>query len=105
MDGPHRILGVYIFIYTYLYKTNKLTDQFQIHNNYINNLSFKFTLILQALPDDCLPVDITEPGKLDEIFDRMDANSDGRVSFDEFKTAMQRDSSLQDVVLSSLRPN
>ncbi|KAM7472659.1 hypothetical protein LguiA_010842 [Lonicera macranthoides] len=61
--------------------------------------------MLRALPDDCLPVDITEPGKLDEIFDRMDANSDGRVSFDEFKTAMQRDSSLQDVVLSSLRPN
>jgi len=61
--------------------------------------------MLRALPDDCLPVDITEPGKLDEIFDRMDANSDGRVSFDEFKAAMQRDSSLQDVVLSSLRPN
>lgn len=60
--------------------------------------------MLRALPDDCLPVDITEPGKLDEIFDRMDANSDGRVSFDEFKSAMQRDSSLQDVVLSSLRP-
>ncbi|BBG96760.1 hypothetical protein Prudu_005664, partial [Prunus dulcis] len=57
-----------------------------------------------ALPDDCLPADITEPGKLDEIFDRMDANSDGQVTFDEFKAAMQRDSSLQDVVLSSLRP-
>lgn len=60
--------------------------------------------IEQALPDDCLPADITEPGKLDEIFDRMDANSDGKVTFDEFKAAMQRDSSLQDVVLSSLRP-
>lgn len=60
--------------------------------------------MLRALPDDCLPVDITEPGKLDEIFDLMDANSDGKVTFDEFKTAMQRDSSLQDVVLSSLRP-
>lgn len=58
----------------------------------------------QALPEDCLPGDITEPGKLDEIFDRMDANSDGKVTFDEFKAAMQRDSSLQDVVLSSLRP-
>uniref|UniRef100_A0A9I9E8G1 EF-hand domain-containing protein n=1 Tax=Cucumis melo TaxID=3656 RepID=A0A9I9E8G1_CUCME len=57
----------------------------------------------QALPDDCLPVDITEPGKLDEIFDLMDSNSDGKVTFDEFKAAMQRDSSLQDVVLSSLR--
>ncbi|KAF5446401.1 hypothetical protein F2P56_032032 [Juglans regia] len=60
--------------------------------------------MLRALPDDCLPGDITEPGKLDEIFDLMDANSDGRVTFEEFKAAMQRDSSLQDVVLSSLRP-
>ena len=48
--------------------------------------------------------DITEPGKLDEMFDEMDANSDGKVTFDEFKAAMQKDSSLQDVVLSSLRP-
>jgi calcium-dependent protein kinase len=56
------------------------------------------------LPYDCLPIDITEPGKLDEIFDLMDANNDGKVTFDEFKTAMQRDSSLQDVVLSTLRP-
>ncbi|KAI3984209.1 hypothetical protein MKX01_011163 [Papaver californicum] len=60
--------------------------------------------MLRALPEDCLPADITEPGKLDEIFERMDANSDGKVTFDEFKAAMQRDSSLQDVVLSSLRP-
>lgn len=60
---------------------------------------------MQALPDDCLPVDITEPGKLDEIFDRMDANSDGKVTFDEFKAAMQIDSSLKDLVLSSLRPS
>ncbi|KAB2078781.1 hypothetical protein E1A91_A06G188800v1 [Gossypium mustelinum] len=59
--------------------------------------------MLRALPDDCLPPDITEPGKLDEIFDRMDANSDGKVTFEEFKDAMQRDSSLQDVVLFSLR--
>ncbi|KAG2396800.1 Calcium and calcium/calmodulin-dependent serine/threonine-protein [Vigna angularis] len=60
--------------------------------------------MLRALPEECLPADITEPGKLDEIFDRMDANSDGKVTFDEFKAAMQRDSSLQDLVLSSLRP-
>ncbi|KAJ0961216.1 hypothetical protein J5N97_000810 [Dioscorea zingiberensis] len=60
--------------------------------------------MLRALPEDCLPADITEPGKLDEIFDQMDANNDGKVSFDEFKAAMQRDSSLQDVVMSSLRP-
>lgn len=61
--------------------------------------------MLRALPDDCLPIDITEAGKLDEIFDVMDANNDGRVTFEEFKAAMQRDSSLQDAVLSSLRPN
>ncbi|XP_062231712.1 calcium-dependent protein kinase 1 [Phragmites australis] len=60
--------------------------------------------MLRALPEECLPGDITEPGKLDEIFDQMDANSDGKVTFDEFKVAMQKDSSLQDVVLSSLRP-
>jgi calcium-dependent protein kinase len=60
--------------------------------------------MLRALPEDCLPGDITEPGKLDEMFDEMDANSDGKVTFDEFKAAMQKDSSLQDVVLSSLRP-
>ncbi|XP_042429941.1 calcium and calcium/calmodulin-dependent serine/threonine-protein kinase-like [Zingiber officinale] len=60
--------------------------------------------MLRALPEDCLPLDIAEPGKLDEIFDQMDANSDGKVTFDEFKAAMQVDSSLQDVVLSSLRP-
>ncbi|KAI5578121.1 hypothetical protein POPTR_008G011541v4 [Populus trichocarpa] len=60
-------------------------------------------LCFQALPENCLPADITEPGKLDEIFDRMDASSDGKVTFDEFKAAMQRDSSLQEVLLSSLR--
>lgn len=60
--------------------------------------------LLKALPEDYLPIDITEPGKLDEIFDLMDANSDGKVTFDEFKAAMKRDSSLQDVLLSSLRP-
>ncbi|XP_066370565.1 calcium and calcium/calmodulin-dependent serine/threonine-protein kinase isoform X1 [Miscanthus floridulus] len=60
--------------------------------------------MLRALPEECLPGDITEPGKLDEVFDEMDANGDGKVSFDEFKAAMQRDSALQDVVLSSLRP-
>ncbi|KAF4381252.1 calcium and calcium/calmodulin-dependent serine/threonine-protein kinase [Cannabis sativa] len=60
--------------------------------------------MLRALPEECLPADITEPGKLDEIFDLMDANNDGKVTFEEFKAAMQRDSSLKDVVLSSLRP-
>ncbi|KAD4586493.1 hypothetical protein R6Q59_035190 [Mikania micrantha] len=61
--------------------------------------------MLRALPDECLSVDMSEPGKLDEIFDHMDANSDGKVTFEEFKAAMQRDSSLQDVLLSSICPN
>ncbi|KAH8501951.1 hypothetical protein H0E87_016641, partial [Populus deltoides] len=52
--------------------------------------------MLRALPEDCLPADITEPGKLDGILDRMDASSDGKVTFDEFKAATQRDSSLQE---------
>ncbi|KAL2326139.1 hypothetical protein Fmac_025197 [Flemingia macrophylla] len=59
--------------------------------------------MLRALQEECLPGDITEPGKSDKIFDRMDANSDGKVTFEEFKAAMQRDSSLQGVLLSSLR--
>lgn len=67
-------------------------------------VTWPIDFMLQALPEECLPADITEPGKLDEIFDLMDANSDGKVTFDEFKAAMQRDSSLKDVVLSSLRP-
>ncbi|XP_047338405.1 calcium and calcium/calmodulin-dependent serine/threonine-protein kinase-like [Impatiens glandulifera] len=61
--------------------------------------------MLRALPEECLPIDITEPGKLDEIFDMMDANNDGKVTFDEFKAAVQVDRSLQDAVLSSLRPS
>lgn len=60
--------------------------------------------MLRALPEECLPGDIAEPGKLDEMFEQMDANGDGVITFDEFKAAMQKDSSLQDVVLSSLRP-
>lgn len=43
-------------------------------------------------------------GEVDEVFDLMDANSDGKVTLEEFKAAVQRDSSLEDVVLSSLRP-
>lgn len=69
-----------------------------------NIVSWSVGFLEQALPDECLPANITEPGKLDEIFDRMDANSDGKVTFEEFRAAMQIDSSLQDIVLSSLRP-
>ncbi|KAL4203266.1 hypothetical protein AMTRI_Chr01g103130 [Amborella trichopoda] len=60
--------------------------------------------MLRVLPEECLPRDVTEPGKLDEIFERMDSNSDGKISFEEFKAAMQRDTSLHDIVISSLRP-
>lgn len=60
--------------------------------------------MFRALPEVYLPVDITEPGKLDEMFDRMDANNDGHVSFEEFKDAIQLDQSLRKAVLSPLQP-
>lgn len=60
--------------------------------------------MFRALPEVYLPGDITQPGKLDEMFDKMDANNDGRVSFDEFKDAMQADQSLRTAVLSPLQP-
>nr|ADV78070.1 calcium- and calmodulin-dependent protein kinase [Phaeoceros laevis] len=59
--------------------------------------------MLRALPEVYLPPDITEPGKLDEIFDQMDTDNDGRVSFDEFKNAIQVNSSLREAVLFPLR--
>eukprot|EP00249_Psilotum_nudum_P017727 c26460_g1_i1 orf=415-1971(-) len=60
--------------------------------------------MLRALPEEYLPGDIMEPGKLDEMFDRMDANNDGHVSYEEFKDAIQMDQSLREAVISSLRP-
>ncbi|CAM6085919.1 unnamed protein product [Calypogeia fissa] len=59
--------------------------------------------MLRALPEEYLPGDITEPGKLDEMFERMDANNDGRISFEEFKDAIQVNHFLQDAVLFPLR--
>ncbi|KAG6541987.1 hypothetical protein Mapa_016624 [Marchantia paleacea] len=59
--------------------------------------------MLRALPEEYLPPDVTEPGKLDEMFDRMDANNDGRISFEEFKEAIQDNNFLQDAVLFPLR--
>lgn len=44
-----------------------------------------------------------EPGKLDEMFDRMDANNDGRISFEEFKEAIEVNNFLQEAVLFPLR--
>jgi hypothetical protein len=81
-----------------------LMIEFALCQREVHGMTTSLVLVLQALPEDCLPGDITEPGKLDEVFDEMDANGDGKVSFDEFKAAMQKDSALQDVVLSSLRP-
>lgn len=59
--------------------------------------------VLQALPQECLPPDILEPGILDEFFDRMDANCDGRLSFEEFKAAIHADHFLVDALLQPAR--
>ncbi|CAI5468936.1 unnamed protein product [Closterium sp. Yama58-4] len=59
--------------------------------------------MLKALPEDYLPPDILEPGILDEFFDRMDANCDGRLSFDEFKAAIHADHFLVDALLQPAR--
>ena len=40
-----------------------------------------------------------EPGKLDEFFDKMDANNDGQLSYEEFAAAMQTDKFLMDALL------
>nr|ADV78062.1 calcium- and calmodulin-dependent protein kinase [Haplomitrium gibbsiae] len=58
--------------------------------------------MLRALPEEYLPADVTEPGKLDEMFDHMDANNDGRISFEEFKAAIQVDNFLREAVLFPL---
>nr|ADV78065.1 calcium- and calmodulin-dependent protein kinase [Pellia epiphylla] len=59
--------------------------------------------MLRALPEEYLPADVTDAGKLDEMFDHMDANNDGRISFEEFKEAMQVNNFLQEAVLFPLR--
>eukprot|EP00271_Cylindrocystis_brebissonii_P007660 TRINITY_DN21239_c0_g1_i1.p1 TRINITY_DN21239_c0_g1~~TRINITY_DN21239_c0_g1_i1.p1 ORF type:complete len:509 (+),score=100.82 TRINITY_DN21239_c0_g1_i1:95-1621(+) len=59
--------------------------------------------MLKALPEEYLPPDIMEPGKLDEFFDRMDANCDGQLSFEEFKDALQADKFLVDALLQPVR--
>lgn len=60
-------------------------------------------LYLQALPEIHLPPNISEPGKLDEIFDQMDTNNDGRVSLEEFRNAMEGNSNLRQAVLFPLQ--
>lgn len=55
------------------------------------------------LPEEYLPPDIMEPGKVDEFYDRMDSNCDGRISFEEFRDAMQTDRFLMDALLQPAR--
>jgi hypothetical protein len=52
----------------------------------------------QALPEDYLPTDISKL-KMDEIFEHIDTDSDGRISYEEFRNAL----SLQDVIMTSFR--
>nr|ADV78071.1 calcium- and calmodulin-dependent protein kinase [Nothoceros aenigmaticus] len=63
----------------------------------------ELAVMLRALPEMYLPPDVTEPGKLDEIFDQMDADNDGRVSLDEFKDAMKSNDGLREAMLYPLR--
>jgi len=53
----------------------------------------------QALPEDYLPADISHE-KLDEIFEHFDTDSDGRISYQEFRRAL----SLQDAIMTQFRP-
>jgi len=63
-------------------------------------LEANFNLILakQALPEDYLPQDISHV-KMDQLFEQIDTDSDGRISFQEFRTALH----LQDAILSHFR--
>lgn len=60
------------------------------------NINLK--LAKQALPEDYLPQDISHV-KMDELFEHIDTDSDGRISFQEFRTALH----LQDAILSYFR--
>lgn len=60
--------------------------------------------MLKALPEAYLPEDLlSDPGKFDELFDRMDANCDGRLSYEEFKEAIETDGYLLDAILEPAR--
>lgn len=54
--------------------------------------------VLGALPEDYLPADISQE-KMDEIFEHFDTDSDGRISYQEFKHAL----SLQDAIMTHFR--
>jgi len=53
----------------------------------------------QALPEDYLPADMSHE-KVDEIFEHFDTDSDGRISYQEFRQAL----SLQDALMTHFRP-
>lgn len=53
----------------------------------------------QALPEDYLPADLSQV-KMDELFEHIDADSDGRISYQEFREAL----SLQDAILTHFKP-
>eukprot|EP00850_Spirogloea_muscicola_P002203 SM000008S22292 [mRNA] locus=s8:906225:908940:+ [translate_table: standard] len=59
--------------------------------------------MLRALPCEFLPSNITEQGELDDLFDRMDANSDGRLSFEEFRAGLHSDKYILDALLQTAR--
>eukprot|EP00850_Spirogloea_muscicola_P015936 SM000126S26312 [mRNA] locus=s126:128171:130851:- [translate_table: standard] len=59
--------------------------------------------MLRALPCEFLPSNITEQGELDDLFDRMDANSDGRLSFEEFRAGLHSDKYIMDALLQTAR--
>ena len=54
----------------------------------------------QALPEDYLPADLSQV-KMDELFEHIDADSDGRISYQEFKEAL----SLQDAIMTHFKPD
>ncbi|XP_073386020.1 calcium and calcium/calmodulin-dependent serine/threonine-protein kinase isoform X2 [Physcomitrium patens] len=54
--------------------------------------------VLGALPEDYLPADISQV-QMDDIFEHVDTDSDGRISYQEFRRAL----SLQDAVMNHFR--
>lgn len=54
--------------------------------------------VLAALPEDYLPADISH-ATMDDIFELFDTDSDGRISYHEFRQAL----SLQDALITHLR--
>lgn len=65
---------------------------------FILEANINLILAKQALPEDYLPQDISHV-KMDELFEHIDTDSDGRISFQEFRTALH----LQDAILSHFR--